>query len=111
VEFALPHISEALESGLKVTAVSKWYHRRAVHVIMTLVQGIGSFHAITWEPVYAGRLVTRTDWPLIPDGRRRVVREWEEVSRRIADSSFNDARLNSGAWRAPGGSGKSGACR
>jgi hypothetical protein len=98
VEFALPHLSEALESGLALTAISKWYHRRAVHSLKTLVPGIGSFYALAWEPVYEGRLVTRTDWPLIPGGSRRVVREWEEVTRRVADGSFKDAHLANGAW-------------
>jgi uncharacterized SAM-binding protein YcdF (DUF218 family) len=99
VELALPFLKEALTSGLPVTAVCKWYHRRAIHVLKTLVPGIGAFHAITWEPVYAGRLVTRTDWQLIPDGKRRVMREWEEVPRRIADGSFREASISEGAWR------------
>jgi hypothetical protein len=98
VEFALPYLSEALKSGLRVTAVSKWYHRRAVHALKTLVEDIGPFYGITWEPVYAGKVVTRTDWPLIPDGSRRVVREWEEVTRRVADGSFQDAYRADGSW-------------
>jgi DUF218 domain len=98
VEFALPFLREALESGLPVTAVCKWYHRRAVHSLKTLVADIRPFHVITWDPVYDGRPVTRTDWPLIPGGRRRVIREWEEVSRRISDGSFKDATHVDGAW-------------
>jgi uncharacterized SAM-binding protein YcdF (DUF218 family) len=99
VEFSLPFLREALESGLPITAVCKWYHRRAVHALKTLVPDIGAFHVITWNPIYGGRSVTRADWPLIPDGKRRVVREWEEVSRRISDGSFKDANLVDGAWR------------
>jgi hypothetical protein len=99
VEFALPFLKEALASGLPITAVCKWYHRRAIHVLKTLAPGIGAFHAITWEPVYGGRLVTRTDWPVIPDGRRRVMREWEEVPRRVTDGSFHQASISDGAWR------------
>ncbi|WP_433235607.1 YdcF family protein [Streptosporangium sp. CA-135522] len=98
VEFSLPLLREALERGLAITAVCKWYHRRTIHALKTLVPDIGAFHVITWDPVYAGRPVTRTDWPLIPDGRRRVIREWEEVSRRVADGSFKDANLVDGAW-------------
>jgi uncharacterized SAM-binding protein YcdF (DUF218 family)/transcriptional regulator with XRE-family HTH domain len=99
VEFALPFLSEALRHGLPVTAVCKWYHRRAVHALKTLVPDIGAFYVITWNPVYSGRAVTRTDWPVIPDGRRRVVREWEEVPRRVSEGSFKDAQLADGAWR------------
>jgi hypothetical protein len=98
VEFALPLLHDALESGLSITAVCKWYHRRAVHVLKTLVPGIGAFHVITWDPVYAGKQVNRANWPSIPDGKRRVVREWEEVSRRVSDGSFADANLADGAW-------------
>ncbi len=99
VEFSLPFLREAVESGLSVTAVCKWYHRRAVHSLKSLAPDIGAFHVITWDPVYGGKSVTRADWPLIPDGRRRVVREWEEVSRRVSDGSFTDAELVNGAWR------------
>lgn len=98
VEFALPYLREALDSGLPVTAVCKWYHRRAVHLLKTLVPGIGPFHVSTWEPVYDGQPVTRTGWPGIPGGRRRVIREWQEVSRRVADGSLKDAHLADGAW-------------
>lgn len=103
VEFSLPFLREAIDSGLTVTAVCKWYHRRAVHILKTLVPDIGPIHVITWEPIYAGKTVARTDWPLIPDGKRRVVREWEEVSRRVSDGSFAGASLTDGAWRLPHG--------
>jgi uncharacterized SAM-binding protein YcdF (DUF218 family) len=99
VEFSVPFVKEALASGLPITAVCKWYHRRAIHVLKTLVPGIGAFHAITWEPVYGGSPVTRTDWPHIPDGKRRVMREWEEVPRRVRDGSFHEASMSHGAWR------------
>jgi uncharacterized SAM-binding protein YcdF (DUF218 family) len=99
VEFSLPFLREALDSGLTVTAVCKWYHRRAVHILKTLIPDIGPIHVITWEPTYAGRVVTRADWPLIFDGKRRVIREWEEVSRRVSDGSFVGASRTDGAWR------------
>jgi len=99
VEFSLSFLGEALGAGFPVTAVCKWYHRRAVHTLKTLVSDIGAFHVITWEPVYGGRPVTRSDWPLTPDGRRRVVREWEEIRHRVSEGSFKDANLVDGAWR------------
>lgn len=98
VEFALPLLREALDSGLRVTVIGKWYHRRTLHVLTSLLPDIGPFHALSWEPVYAGRTVNRTDWPHIPDGRPRVLREWEEVSRRVVEGSFRDAVLVDGAW-------------
>ncbi|TDD34967.1 YdcF family protein [Actinomadura sp. KC06] len=99
VEFALPFVREALTAGLAVTAVSKWYHRRAIHVLKTVAPEVGAFHAIGWDPVYSGEPVTRQAWPSIPAGRRRVIREWGEVSRRVADGSFAAAERLAGAWR------------
>lgn len=97
VEFSLPFLREALDSGLTITAVCKWYHRRAVHILKTLAPDIGAFHVITWDPIYASKHVSGTDWPLIPDGKRQIIREWEEVSRRVSDGSFKEANLVDGA--------------
>ncbi|WP_431932778.1 YdcF family protein [Nonomuraea jabiensis] len=99
VEFALPFLQEALLAGLTVTAVSKWYHRRTIHMLKTLLPDIGAFYTIGWEPVYAGKSVTRADWPSILDGKRRVIREWEEVSRRVADGSLASLQRIGEAWR------------
>ncbi|XVQ10306.1 YdcF family protein [Spirillospora sp. CA-255316] len=99
VEFALAHLREALELGLTITAVCKWYHRRAIHAMKTVFPEVGAFHAIAWDPIYAGKPITRQDWPAIPDGSRRVIREWEECSRRVADGSFKAAERVDGAWR------------
>lgn len=98
VEFALPYLREAIASGLAITAVCKWYHRRAIHVMRTLLPGLSAFYAITWEPVYGGVSISRTNWPRNPDGRRRVIREWQEVHQRIANGSFKDASIVGGAW-------------
>ncbi|WP_433467326.1 YdcF family protein [Spirillospora sp. CA-128828] len=99
VEHALPFLREALAAGLTVTAVSKWYHRRAINVMKTVAPEVGPFHAIAWDPVYSGKPVTRQDWPSIPAGKRRVIREWDEVSRRVADGSFAAAERSDDAWR------------
>jgi uncharacterized SAM-binding protein YcdF (DUF218 family) len=80
VEFTRPYLREALESGLAITAISKWYHRRTLHSLTSLLPDGGPFYAISWEPVYAGRPVTRAHWPDIPDG------------------SFHHAERVDGAW-------------
>lgn len=98
VEFARPFLSEALAAGLTVTAVCKWYHRRAIHVMKTLAPEVGRFHAIAWDPTYSGKPVTRLDWPSIAAGKRRVIREWQEVTRRVADGSFARVERSGGAW-------------
>jgi len=98
VELAMPHLREALASGLRLAAVSKWYHRRAVMVLRTRLPQAGPFYAIGWEPVYAGMLVTRESWPKIPDGKRRVIRERQEVARRIDDGSYLPAEKRDGMW-------------
>jgi hypothetical protein len=55
-------------------------------------------YAIGWEPVYAGTLVTRDNWPSSPDGRRRVIRESQEVPRRVTEGSYLPAVKKDGAW-------------
>jgi acetyl esterase/lipase len=99
VELSLPYLREALDIGLRPAVVSKWYHLRAVHCLGTLLPDAAPFYAISWEPFYAGALVTRASWPKIPDGRRRVIRDAEEVPRRVADGSYREVRKAGGAWR------------
>jgi uncharacterized SAM-binding protein YcdF (DUF218 family) len=99
VELSLPYLREALAMGLRLAVVSKWYHLRAVYCLATLLPEAAPFYAISWEPVYAGTLITRESWPKIPDGRRRVVRESQEVPRRVADGSYRAARKADNAWR------------
>ncbi len=66
VELSLPFLREALGTGLRLAVVSKWYHLRTVHCLATLLPEAAPFYAISWEPVYAGALVTRESWPKIP---------------------------------------------
>jgi uncharacterized SAM-binding protein YcdF (DUF218 family) len=99
IEYSVDFIREAVASGLAITAVSKWFHRRAVHCLRTLVPEVEAFHAVGWEPVYAGVPITRSNWPDHPDGRRRVIREWREIPRRVTEGSFREAKLVDGAWR------------
>ena len=99
VELALPYLREAAAAGLPLTAVCKWYHRRVVHVLRTLLPDTDGVYAVTWEPVYGGVPVTRDNWPGHPDGRRRVLREWQEVTRRVADGTLAPATRHQGAWR------------
>ncbi len=98
VELSMSYLREALAIGLPLVAVSKWYHLRAVYCLRTLWPEAGPLYAIGWEPVYAGTLVTRDNWPSSPDGRRRVVRESQEVSRRVAEGSYLPAIKKDGAW-------------
>ena len=99
VELSLPYLREALAMGLRLAVVTKWYHLRAVYCLATQLPEAAPFYAISWEPVYADTLVTRESWPKIPDGRRRVVREFQEVPRRVADGSYRAARKTDSAWR------------
>ncbi|TCO46445.1 YdcF family protein [Actinocrispum wychmicini] len=99
VEFAVPHLREALDSRLAITAVCKWYHRRAIHYLRTLLPELEAIYAITFEPVYSGIPITRANWNEHPDGNRRVTREWQEVSHRVADGSFKELNRIKGAWR------------
>jgi hypothetical protein len=99
VEFALPHLREAIAAGLSLTAVSKWYHLRAVHVLRTLLPELDAFHALSWEPVYSGTAITRRNWPDTDERRKKVIRERDDVARKISDGTFLPARVVGGAWR------------
>jgi hypothetical protein len=99
VELSLPYLREALAMGLRLAVVTKWYHLRVVYCLATLLPDAAPFYAISCEPVYADTLVTRENWPKIPDGRRRVVRESQEVPRRVADGSYRAIRKADSAWR------------
>ena len=98
VEYSLPYLREALTMGLPLVAVSKWYHLRAVYCLRTQLPEAVPLYAIGWEPIYAGALVTRDNWPSNPDGHRRVIREYQEVQRRVAEGSYRPAVKNDGAW-------------
>jgi DUF218 domain len=99
VELSLHHLRESLGMGLRLAVVSKWYHLRAVYSLRTLLPEAGRFYAISWEPVYADAPVTRASWPEIADGRRRVIRESEEVPRRVAEGSYGAATKTVAGWR------------
>lgn len=98
VEFSLDYLRQALAMGLPLVAVSKWYHLRAVYCLHTQLPDAAPLYAIGWEPTYAGTLITRTNWPSSPDGRRRVIRESEEVPRRVTEGSYLPAVKKNGAW-------------
>jgi hypothetical protein len=99
VDLSLPYLREALAMRLRLAVVSKWYHLRTVYCLATLLPEAAPFYAIFWEPVYAGTLVTRASWPKIPDGRRRVLRESQEVPRRVTEGTYRAVRKADGAWQ------------
>lgn len=99
VENAAPFIREALAAGLKITSVSKWFHRRTVHALKTHVPDLGGFYALAWEPEYQGRPVTRANWPTIPEGKRRVLREWQEINHRLTTHDIIPTDLIGGTWQ------------
>ncbi|GAA3863285.1 hypothetical protein GCM10022243_32260 [Saccharothrix violaceirubra] len=99
VEFSLPYLREAVDRDLPVAVVCKWYHRRAIHCLRTLFPDAREIYAITYEPIYSDVPITRENWYEHPDGNRRVIREWDEVSRRVADGTLQPLRRSRGAWR------------
>ncbi len=100
VEQAMPFLFEALDSGLKLTAVCKWYHRRAMHLLRRYLPDVPSFHAVTWEPIYDAVPLTRSNWWHTSDGAaRRVLREWRAIPERLATGSLADVERIDGAWQ------------
>jgi uncharacterized SAM-binding protein YcdF (DUF218 family) len=101
VELSLPYLREALAIGLRLAVVSKWYHLRTVYCLATLLPEATPFYAISWDPVYVGALVTRASWPKIPDGHRRVLRESQEVPRRVSEGTYLAATKADDVWQLP----------
>jgi len=99
VEGTLPFLHEALRSGLAVTAVCKWYHRRAIQTLRLLLPEAPFFHAVTWEPIYDGVKVTRSDWFKSAAGAEHVLREWQSIPQRLANGTLREVKFVDGAWR------------
>lgn len=100
VERALPFLHEALRSGVMLTAVCKWYHRRAIQLLRVFLPEVPSFYAVTWEPSYDGVALTRSDWwRTPPPAARRVLREWQVIPERLATGSLREVERVDGAWR------------
>jgi uncharacterized SAM-binding protein YcdF (DUF218 family) len=100
VENALPFLREALRSGLVLTAVVKWHHRRAIQTLRRLLPDAPFFHAVTWEPVYDGVRVTRSDWWFRSAlAAERVLKEWQVIPEQLADGTLTEVELVAGAWR------------
>ncbi len=99
VEQALPFLHEALRQGLSLTAVCKWYHRRALQRLRHLLPEAPAFHAVTWDPAVDGVKVTRSEWFRSPVTARPVLREWQVIPERLANGTLTEVELVNGAWR------------
>jgi hypothetical protein len=98
VRNSVTFLDEVVQLGLPVTTVSKWYHRRAIQILATMHPKGAPLHGLSYEPVYSGVPITRDNWPEHPDGRRRVIREWQETRRRITDGTFIPLQRVNGAF-------------
>jgi uncharacterized SAM-binding protein YcdF (DUF218 family) len=98
VQNSVTFLDEAVELGLPVTAVSKWYHRRAIQILATVHPKAAPLHGLSYEPVYSGVSITRVNWVEHPDGWRRVIREWQETRRRVTDGSLVSLQRLNGAF-------------
>ncbi|WP_454855254.1 YdcF family protein [Promicromonospora soli] len=98
VQNSAAFLDEAVQLGLPVAAVSKWYHRRAIQILATVHPKAAPLHGLSYEPVYSGVPITRGNWSEHPDGRRRVIREWQETRRRVTDGSFVSLQRVNGAF-------------
>ncbi|WP_084211434.1 YdcF family protein [Pseudonocardia acaciae] len=100
VEQALPLLREILASNMSLTAVCKWYHRRAIQQLRAALPEAPCFYAVTWEPHYGGHAVTRNDWWTRSSvGAQRVLREWRTIPARLATGSLKEVNLVNGTWR------------
>lgn len=100
LERALPFLREALEAGLGLTAVCKWYHRRALHLLRAFLPDVPEFHVVTWEPIYDGVAVTRSNWWHASNAATdRVLHEWRVIPERLAAGTLAEVERIDGAWR------------
>jgi hypothetical protein len=100
VERALPFLHEALESALSLTAVCKWYHRRAIQRLRLLVPEAPYFHAVAWEPATVdGIPITRSKWFKSAATAPPVLKEWRVIPKALADGTLREIELVHGAWR------------
>lgn len=100
VERALPFVDEALDAGLELAAVCKWYHRRAIQRLRLLLPEVSHFHAVTWEPTTVdGIKIIRSEWFKSAVTARPVVKEWRVIPERLADGTLREVELVGGAWR------------
>jgi uncharacterized SAM-binding protein YcdF (DUF218 family) len=100
VELALPFIREALDAGLGLTAVCKWYHRRAIQRLRRLVPEAPGFHAVTWNPTTEGGTpVTRSDWFRSTAAAELVLKEWRVIPLRLAEGTLAEVHLTNGMWQ------------
>ncbi len=100
VQRALPFLHEALRAGLGLTAVCKWYHRRALQRLRLLLPEARAFHAVTWEPATVdGVKITRSEWLTSLATAQPVLKEWRVIPMRLADGTLREVELIDGAWR------------
>jgi uncharacterized SAM-binding protein YcdF (DUF218 family) len=94
---ALPLIADRIE--LKrieaVVVVAKWYHcRRATMTLKRhLPPGI-RYYTRTYEP----DVVRRKDWHLDPEAARRVLKEWHNIPRYLAQGDIAEVRWDGNAF-------------
>jgi hypothetical protein len=100
VQGALPFLHEAIKSGLGLTSVCKWYHRRAIQRLRLLVLEAPYFHAVTWEPATVdGIRITRSEWFKLAATAQPVLKEWRVIPKGLADGTLREIELIHGAWR------------
>jgi uncharacterized SAM-binding protein YcdF (DUF218 family) len=98
VEYALPFLREAAAAGLPTTAISKWYHLRTIYALSKYLPDTPAFYGLGFDPIYDGEAITRANWRLHAGGKRRVVREWQDISQRVAAGDLRPLTRNNG-WR------------
>jgi uncharacterized SAM-binding protein YcdF (DUF218 family) len=99
VELALPFLHKALDTGLSLTAVCKWYHRRGLQHLRHMLPEAPSFYAVAWDPTVSGVKVTRSGWFKSAVAARPVLREWQVIPQRLAEGTLIEVELIDGAWR------------
>jgi uncharacterized SAM-binding protein YcdF (DUF218 family) len=97
VVFALPLITECidLEKIKSIVVITKWHHcRRAMMTLKRhLPQGIHYFVA-SYEPAD----VTRSNWWLGEEGRKRVLKEWRNIPKYLEQGDIAEIQAYDGAF-------------
>jgi uncharacterized SAM-binding protein YcdF (DUF218 family) len=97
VTLALPLIADSIELECieAVVVVAKWYHcRRATMTLKRhLPPGI-RYYTRTYEP----NVVRREDWHLDPEATRRVLKEWRNIPRYLAQGDIAEVQWDGDAF-------------
>ena len=97
VTLSLPLIAARIPLGelRAVVVITKWYHcRRAVMTLKRHMPAGVRYYTATYEP----EGVPRRGWPVDPEARRRVLKEWDSIPLYLAQGDIAEVHRQGDAF-------------